>query len=133
MAPTASVVLSKRLGSVAATCLPVAESADQLVLDLASYLCFENDGVTVPFYLGELGGCPVLASSDKDLITAEVLASMLELASFFRFHRQASKHFAMEEHQFLDSHSLFKRCFMVYSSDAQVDQESVCDLSTKES
>ena len=133
MVPAVSAARSRRLGSVAATCLPVAESVDQLVLDLASYLCFENDGVTVPFCLGELGGCPVLASSDKDLVAAEVLASMLESASFFRFHRQASKHFAMEEHQFLDSHSLFKRCFMVCSSDALVDQESIYDLSTKES
>ena len=115
MVLTVSVVRSRRLGSEAATCLLVAESVDQLVLDLASYLCFKSDEVTVPFYLRELGGCPVLASFGKDLVTAEALASMLELASFFQFRRQASKHFAMEEHQFLDSHSLFERCFMVCS------------------
>ena len=115
MAQAVSAVLLRRSGSEAATCLLIAEFVDQLVLDLASYLCFENDGVTVPFYLGELGGCPVLASFNKDLVTVEVLASMLESASFFRFHRQASKHFAMEEHQFLDSHSLFEHCFMVCS------------------
>ena len=76
MAQAVSATRSRRLGSVAATCLPVAESVDQLVLDLASYLCFESDGVTVPFCLEELGGCPVLASSDKDLVAAEALASM---------------------------------------------------------